>query len=153
MLEIEDFDGVGEGLELALPGDMVRRRHIATRASLRREIIVLVVGGDEFSGYSIGLDEYTLQILELPSGEVSSIALDHIVSISDGTSFNKLTPDQKKVVETRTSSFYKTCQKWLTNNWPNVYNRNESDRPVLRPYAKPYARRSPDTEGSITNAD
>lgn len=145
-------DSVGEGIEIALPGDTIRKRHVATRASTKREIIVLVEGDSEFIGYSIGLDENTLQILELKSGEVSSITWDSIVAISDGTPFTKLTPDQKADVDRRTSSFRKTSMNWLKTNWPNVYDRKESPRPS-RPYQGQYPRYSPDTEGSITNAD
>lgn len=130
----QPFESVGKGIELALPGDMIRRRHIATRASNRRRIIVLVVGDAEFEGYSIGLDSNSLQILELPSGEVSTIALDHIVAITDGKQFNELTREEKDVVDRRTASFRKTCQAWLVKNWPNVYDRRDED---LSNYRRP----------------
>jgi len=123
----DSLHGVGEGIELALPGDTIRRRHIATRASNRRRIVVLVVGDVEFDGYSIGLDSHSLQILELPSGEVSSVALEYIVAISDGKMFSELTREQKDVVDRRTASFRKTSQTWLVKNWPNVYDRRDDD--------------------------
>lgn len=78
-------------------------------------------GDAEFVGYSIGLDERTLQLLELPSGEVSSISLDHIVAISDDKPFAELSPDEQETVNRRTSSFKRTCQAWLVSNWPAVY--------------------------------
>lgn len=121
----EAFDSAGEGIELALPGDTIRRRHIATRASLKRRIIVLMVGDAEFEGYSIGLDEHSLQILELPSGEVSSVALEYIVAISDGKPFNELSPAEKNTVDKRTASFRRTSHNWLVVNWPNVYDRRD----------------------------
>lgn len=124
--------GPGEGLELALPGDTIRRRHIATRASNRRRIIVLAVTDAEFEGYSIGLDDHSLQLLELPSGEVSSIALEYIVSISDGKSFAELSREEKDIVDRRTASFRKTSQTWLVKNWPDVYeSRDPSSRVVV----------------------
>lgn len=123
----ETFSGPGEGVDLALPGDTIRIRHIATRASNRREIVVLVEGDAEFQGYSIGLDEHTLQLLELPSGEVSSIALDRIVAISDGKPFTALTRDEKDIVDRRTASFRKTSDGWLRTNWPKVYDRRDDD--------------------------
>ncbi|HEY6021188.1 MAG TPA: hypothetical protein VIY48_15170 [Candidatus Paceibacterota bacterium] len=123
----EVIDGSGKGVELALPGDTIRKRHIATRASNRRRIVVLVLGDAEFEGYSIGLDEHSLQLLELPSGEVSSIALDHIVAITDGKTFGDLTREEKDVVDRRTASFRKTSQAWLVKNWPEVYDRRDED--------------------------
>lgn len=123
----ETFDNAGQGTDLALPGDMIRKRHIATRASNKRRIIVLTAGDSEFEGYSIGLDAHSLQILELPSGEVSSVALDYIVAISDGKPFSELDPDQKNTVERRTASFRKTSQTWLVTNWPDVYDRRDDD--------------------------
>lgn len=119
------FEGPGEGIELALPGDTIRRRHIATRASNRRRIIVLTTTDAEFEGYSIGLDEHSLQILELPSGEVSCIALKYIVSISDGKPFIELSREEKDVVDRRTVSFRKISQAWLVKNWPSVYESRE----------------------------
>jgi len=123
----ETLDSAGHGIELALPGDTIRKRHIATRASNRRKIIVLVVGDSEFEGYSIGLDSHSLQILELPSGEVSSIALEFIVAITDGTPFNELTREQKDIVDRRTASFKKTSHTWLVKNWPDVYDRRDEE--------------------------
>lgn len=123
----EILDGAGKGFDLALPGDTIRARHIATRASNRRRIIVLVVGDAEFEGYSIGLDNRSLQLLELPSGEVSSIALDYIVAITDGKPFNELSREDKDIVDRRTASFRKTSQTWLVANWPNVYDRRDED--------------------------
>lgn len=123
----EPFDGAREDIELALPGDTIRKKHIATRASNRRQIIVLMVGDAEFVGYSIGLDGHTLQILELPSGEVSSVALEYIVSISDGKSFNELTRVEKDTVDRRTASFRKISHNWLVANWPNVYDRRDDN--------------------------
>lgn len=120
-------NGPGEGIELALPGDTIRKRHIATRASNRRQIVVLVEGDTEFAGYSIGIDEFSLQILELPSGEVSTISLDHIVSITDGEQFQELSPEQKDEVDRRTASFRKTSHAWLVKNWPNVYDKRDGD--------------------------
>jgi len=117
----------GEGFELALPGDTIRKRHIATRASNKRRIIVLVVGGDEFDGYSIGLDGHSLQLLELPAGEVSTIALQYIMSITDGKSFNELTREEKDIVDRRTASFRKTSQNWLVKNWPETYDRRDEE--------------------------
>jgi hypothetical protein len=135
------FDGPGLGIELALPGDIIRRRHIATRASLRRRIVVLVLGDADFEGYAIGLDGYSLQLLELPTGEVSSIALDHIVAITDGKPFNSLTPEEKNTVDRRTASFRKTAQDWLVKNWPKVYDRRDDDeehhKSRQRPSGKP----------------
>ena len=119
-------DGLGNGLELALPGDTIRLRHIATRASNRRRIIVLTTTDAEFEGYSIGLDDHSLQLLELPSGEVSSIALDYIVSISDGKLFTELSREEKDIVDRRTASFRKTSQSWLVSNWPGVYEDRSS---------------------------
>lgn len=121
----EVFDGAGKGFDLALPGDTIRTRHIATRASNRRRIIVLVEGDAEFEGYSIGLDKESLQLLELPSGEVSSISLKHIVSITDGLPFSELSREMKDIVDRRTASFKKTSQNWLVANWPNVYDRRD----------------------------
>lgn len=121
----ETFDGAGKGIELALPGDLIRKRHIATRASNKRRIIVLVEGDAEFEGYSIGLDDQSLQILELPSGEVSSISLDHIIAITDSTPFSALSRDDKDTVDRRTASFRKTSHSWLVENWPNVYDRRD----------------------------
>jgi hypothetical protein len=123
----ELFEGPGEGVELALPGDLIRIRHIATRASNRRQIVVLTADEAEFRGYSIGIDQHSLQILELPSGEVSTIALEYIVSISDGKSFSELTPPEKNVVDRRTASFRKTASDWLVKNWPKVYERRDSE--------------------------
>ncbi len=123
----DPFDSFGEGVELALPGDTIRIRHIATRASNRRRIVVLTVGDAEFEGYSIGLDGHSLQLLELPSGEVSSIALEYIVAISDGKTFGELSRDEKDTVDRRTASFRKTSQAWLVSNWPNVYDRRDED--------------------------
>lgn len=122
-------DGVessGKGFELALQGDTIRQRHIATRASNRRRIVVLATGDAEFEGYSIGLDSKSLQLLEL-SGEVSTIALDHIVSITDGKPFSDLTREERDIVDRRTASFRKTSQAWLVSNWPNVYDKREGD--------------------------
>lgn len=121
----EAFDSAGEGIELALPGDTIRRRHIATRASLKRRIIVLMVGDAEFEGYSIGLDDHSLQILELPSGEVSSVALEYIVAITDGKPFSDLPVIEKGIVDKRTASFRRTSQSWLIENWPKVYGRRD----------------------------
>jgi hypothetical protein len=121
----EVLNSVGEGGELALPGDTIRKRHIATRASNRRMIVVLTVGDAEFKGYSIGLDSHSLQILELPSGEVSSIALEYIVSISDGIPFSELARPERDVVDRRTASFRKTSHNWLVENWPRVYDRRD----------------------------
>jgi hypothetical protein len=123
----EVFDGAGKGFELALKGDTIRARHIATRASNRRRIIVLVEGDAEFEGYSIGLDSESLQLLELPSGEVSSISLRHIVAITDGKPFNELSREDKDIVDRRTASFKKTSQNWLVANWPNVYDRRDEE--------------------------
>lgn len=125
MVVDEAFDSAGEGIELALTGDTIRKRHIATRASLKRMIVVLVMGDAEFVGYSIGLDEHSLQILELPSGEVSSVALEYIVAISDGKPFNELSPAEKNIVDRRTASFRRTSQSWLIENWPNVYDKRD----------------------------
>jgi hypothetical protein len=121
----EDF--ISAETELALPGDKIRERHIATRASNRRRIIILMVGDAEFEGYSIGLDGHSLQLLELPSGEVSSLALAFIVAITDGKPFNALTPEEKDTVDRRTASFRKTSQSWLVSNWPKVYDRRDDD--------------------------
>lgn len=137
---VDEIESPGEGIDLALPGDLIRKRHIATRASLRRKIIVFVVGDAEFVGYAIGLDSRSLQILELPKGEVSSIALEYIVAITDGEPFSELTREEKDVVDRRTASFRKTCQDWLVRNWPKVYDRREDDagqnhhRPGRTPY-------------------
>lgn len=126
----DELDGVGEGIDFALRGDIIRKRHIATRASNRREILVYTVGDAEFEGYSIGLDGHSLQLLELASGDVHSIALEHIVAISDGELFNKLSREDKDTVDRRTASFRKTSQSWLESNWPKVYDhREESNRP------------------------
>lgn len=122
----EVFNDSNEGYDLALRGDTIRKRHIATRASNRRRIIVLVVGDAEFEGYSIGLDSKSLQLLELPSGEVSSIALEYIVAITDGKPFAELTADERNTVDRRTASFRKTSHSWLVRNWPNVYDRRDS---------------------------
>ena len=125
-----DYDeaGEGKGIDLALPGENIRKRHIATRAINKRKITVLVEGDCEFEGYSIGIDEHSLQLLELPSGEVSSIALKYIVSITDSTMFSELSRDEKDIVDRRTHSFRKTSQSWLTDNWPKVYdNRGDYD--------------------------
>ncbi len=136
----EVFDSVGEGTSLALSGTTIRMRHIATRASNRREIVVLVLGDSEFAGYSIGVDEESLQLLELPSGEVSSIALKHIVAITDGKPFAKLTTEDKGVVDRRTASFRKTSENWLVKNWPKVYDRRDSGHSYARSvYSKPTA--------------
>lgn len=124
-LTSETFYGSGKGTELALPGDNIRKRHIATRASNRRKIIVLVEGEVEFEGYSIGLDSHSLQLLELPSGEVSSIALEYIVAITDGKPFSELTGEEKDVVDRRTGSFRKSSHTWLVSNWPKVYDRRD----------------------------
>lgn len=121
------LDDHGRGIEVALPDDIIRKRHICTRASNRRRIIVLVEGDAEFEGYSIGLDSRSLQILELPSGDVSSISLDHIVAITDGKPFSQLTAEEKDVVDRRTASFRKNSQDWLVANWPNVYERRDDD--------------------------
>ncbi len=133
----EVLEGSGEGVELALPGDMIRARHIATRASNRRRIIVLVEGDSEFEGYSIGLDAHSLQLLELPSGDVSSISLQHIVAITDGKPYIELTPAEKEVVDRRTASFRKTSQTWLVKNWPNVYDRRSEDSSYHRVTRRP----------------
>lgn len=136
----------GNGIEVALSADIIRKRHIATRASNRRRIIVYVVGDAEFEGYSIGLDEHSLQLLELPSGDVSSIALEYIVAITDGKPFTKLTPEEKDIVDRRTASFRKLAQTWLVSNWPNVYDRRggEEDEALLDqgPFRAPYVRPS-----------
>ncbi len=137
------FEGPGEILELALPGDTIRKRHIATRASNRRRIIVLTVTDAEFEGYSIGLDEHSLQLLELPSGEVSSIALEYIVSISDGKLFTDLSREDKDIVDRRTASFRKTSQTWLVKNWPEVY---EDRSPISH-----YRDRPPRVPQPLTN--
>lgn len=123
----EEYDTPGEGVELALSGDTIRKRHIATRASNRRRIAVLMVGDAEFIGYSIGLDDYTLQLLELPSGDVHSLSLEYIVTISDDKSFNQLSTEDKNTVDRRTASFRKHSQTWLVSNWPGVYDRREGD--------------------------
>lgn len=123
------LDDYGNGIEVALPEDVIRKRHICTRASNRRQIIVLVVGDAEFEGYSIGLDKCSLQLLELPSGDVSTIRLEHIVAITDGKPFSKLTPDEKDDVDRRTASFRKNSQDWLVANWPKVYERRDEDGP------------------------
>jgi hypothetical protein len=129
----ESFSGTGEGVELALSGDTIRKRHIATRASNRRRITVLVVGDADFEGYSIGLDEHSLQMLEVPrSGrsddpwETSTIALEYIVAITDSVPFNELTPEEKNIVDRRTASFRKSSHNWLVENWPNVYDRRDN---------------------------
>lgn len=137
----EEVFGVGDpgnGIEVALSADVIRKRHIATRASNRRRIVVLVVGDVEFEGYSIGLDEHSLQILELPSGDVSSISLEHIVAITDDKPFNELTPEEKDVVDRRTASFRKTSHTWLVKNWPNVYDKRDSDEPGSVPFRRRY---------------
>ena len=140
----EDFEGVGKGIEVALPGDTIRKRHICTRASNKRQIVVLVLGDAEFEGYSIGLDSHSLQLLEFPSGDVSSIALEHIVAITDGKAFATLTPDEKDLVDRRTASFRKTSQTWLVKNWPEVYDKRddaaEGSRPRT-PYRPPLTSR------------
>lgn len=123
------LDDSGNGIEVALLEDVIRKRHICTRASNRRRIIVLVVGDAEFEGYAIGLDSKSLQLLELPSGEVSSITLDYIVAITDGKTFNQLTPDEKDAVDRRTASFRKNSQDWLVANWPKVYEKRDDDAP------------------------
>lgn len=134
MTDVEDLDGVGEGIELALPGDMISRRHIATRASNKRQIIVLTVGDGEYEGYSIGLDDHSLQILELKSGDVITLNLDHIVAIEDGKEFDQLAGPEKSVVERRTASFAKTSENWLIKNWPNTYGkRDDVQQPSQRP--------------------
>jgi len=142
--------GPGEGVELALPGDMIRKRHIATRASNRRQIIVLTEGDAEFVGYSIGLDDQSLQLLEIPSGEVSSISLDHIVSITDGKLFTDLPRPEKDIVDRRTASFRKTSHAWLVTNWPNVYDqRGEADAHRDRPREEPPPREPAGNEQSV----
>lgn len=135
----ETFQSVGEGIELALPGDTIRNRHIATRASVKRQIVVLVAGDSEFEGYAIGLDAYSLQLLEIPSGEVSSISLDHIVAISDGVHFDDLSAEEKETVDRRTASFRKASQAWLLKNWPSVYGRHSDEHKtaVRRTYGRP----------------
>lgn len=145
----ETFDSAGQGTDLALPGDTIRKRHIATRASNKRMIIVFVAGDAEFRGYSIGLDNHSLQLLELPSGEVSSIALEYIVSISDGKPFSELTREEKDIVDRRTASFRKTSQDWLVRNWPRVYDRREGvDHPE-----RPPAMHQPRISGRLARAD
>ena len=145
----EVTDGSGKGFDLALPGDTIRARHIATRASNRRKIIVLVVGDAEFEGYSIGLDSQSLQLLELPSGEVSSISLQYIVAITDSTPFTELSKEDKDTVDRRTASFRKTSQTWLVANWPNVYDRRDEDdghyqnrQRAMSPYGRPSLKRT-----------
>lgn len=123
----EMFEGVGKGIEFALPGDTIWKRHVATRAGNRRRIVVLMVDGSEFEGYSIGLDEKSLQLLEVPSGEVSSLAWQHIAGITDDKVFKDLTPSEKDMVDKRTASFRKLSQAWLVKNWPEVYDRREED--------------------------
>lgn len=121
------LDDAGNGIEVALSEDIIRKRHICTRASNRRRIIVLAVGDAEFEGYAIGLDKKALQLLELPSGEVSTITLDYIVSITDGKPFEKLTREERDIVDRRTSSFRKNSQDWLVANWPGVYERRDDE--------------------------
>lgn len=125
--ELFGIEDPGNGIEVALSEDIIRKRHIATRASNRRKIIVYVVGDAEFEGYSIGLDRHSLQLLELPSGDVSSIALEYIVAITDGQPFKELSPDEKDTVDRRTASFRKTCSNWLSTNWPQTYDRRDDD--------------------------
>lgn len=164
----ETLDSAGHGIELALPGDTIRKRHIATRASNRRKIIVLVVGDSDFEGYSIGLDSHSLQILELPSGEVSSIALEYIVAITDSTPFSDLTREQKDIVDRRTASFKKTSHTWLVKNWPDVYDRRDEEpsgsfQNRMRPNRRPTMRASatyvgadeirPAPEGTASDGD
>lgn len=91
-----------------------------------------MVDGSEFEGYSIGLDDHSLQMLELPSGEVSSIALEYIAAITDGKPFNDLTREEKDIVDRRTASFRKTSQTWLETNWPKVYDRRDDDDSSFR---------------------
>lgn len=161
------FEGPGEGIELALPGDMIMRRHIATRASNRRSIVVLVEGDSEFEGYSIGLDEHTLQLLDLSSGDVSSISLDYIVALSDGKLFSELTPEEMNAVDRRTASFGKTSSKWLSENWPSAYRRDDDKetqlgstpfkashvRPPRARYGGQPVGHRPASGGSATHAD
>lgn len=138
MADIEDFDGEGQGVDLALAGDTIMNRHIATRASNKREIVVLTVGDGEYEGYSIGLDENSLQILEIASGDVVTVALEHIVSIKDGREFEELTGPEKSVVERRTASFTKSSQNWLVKNWPNIYDkRDDGQQPRQRTIGRP----------------
>lgn len=124
--------GPGEETDLALPGDTIRVRHIASRAKNRRQIVVLVDGDAEFVGYSIGLDACSLQLLEIPSGEVSTISRKSIVAISDGKQFAELSAEDKGIVDRRTASFRKTSHNWLVANWPEVYDRPENDDGKLR---------------------
>lgn len=156
------FDaGPGEGIRFALPDDLMRWRHISTRAINRRAVVVLAVDEAEFEGYVIGVDDYSIQLLELPSGDVSTIALGHIVSITDGKPFKELTPEEMGIVERRTASFRKTSQAWLEANWPGVYGQKKPaaaspfphrQRVSRPPYGKPpYSVRygqAADQEGS-----
>lgn len=156
--ELELFEGPGEGIELAIPGDMIRWRHIATRASNRRAIVVLVLEDAEFEGYCIGIDKHSLQLLDIASGEVSSIALEYIVSITDGKTFDKLTPAEMGVVDRRTASFRKTSDNWLRSNWPGVYDRKdgEDSHRQQRTYPRPpYVARygQTDHEGRTSSHD
>lgn len=143
----EELDDVGAGIELALRGDTIRKRHIATRASNRRRIVVLVEGDVEFEGYSIGIDGHSLQLLELPSGEVSSISLDHIMAITDGKLFVELTKEEKDLVDQRTASFRRTSQIWLVKNWPKTYDHRGLENvsedlltPTRPKYKRPYPK-------------
>jgi len=149
---VEDYDfGPGEGVEVALPGELIRKRHIATRASNRRRIIVYTVGDAEFVGYSIGLDEQSLQLLEIPSGEVSTIALEYIVAITDDKLLTDLPRSEKDIVDRRTASFKKSSQAWLRANWPNVYDqRGEVDEARLSqgPFRSDHVRPPRDRFGS-----
>jgi hypothetical protein len=113
-------------------------------------IVVFVVGDAEFRGYSIGIDSHSLQLLELPSGEVSSIALEYIVSISDGKPFSELTRDEKDTVDRRTASFRKTSQDWLVRNWPKVYDRREG---VMDHPERPPVMHYPRVSGRLARAD
>ena len=146
---VKDGWPIGKGTDLALPGDMIRKRHIATRASNKRRIVVLVEGDADFEGYSIGLDAHSLQLLELPSGEVSSIALKYIVSISDGKPFSELTREEKDIVDRRTASFRKTSQTWLVTNWPDVYDRRDEEVPHghYQNRRRTIVRRDPPSQG------
>jgi hypothetical protein len=57
------LNDAGKGIEVALSEDIIRKRHICTRASNRRRIVVYVVGDAEFEGYSIGLDSKSFNFL------------------------------------------------------------------------------------------
>lgn len=129
--EDENVGGVGQGIEFSLEGDIIRRRQVATRAVAKRELVVLVVGDNEFSGYAIGMDDASLQLLDVAAredGEVSSLAWPHIVAISDGRTYEEIPGPQKSVVDRRTRSFLKNASAWLRENWPEVYDRQEDHR-------------------------